>query len=328
MRDIQSIRHHLHQHPELSGQEHCTHDYLVDCLRECQPTALHTHVGGHGIVALFGTPRIAIRADIDALPIGHRCGHDGHAAILLRLAQMQPHDVMLIFQPAEEVGTGSKAVIESGLIARYRPQHIFGFHNIPGYPLGQVLLREGTFAMASTGLEITLQGRPTHASTPELGLNPGLAVSELIPLLQPTLIYARVGEEAYGTSAGDATLGFTLRRERTEELEALVSQAKSHVLQVAERHGLQSSTRLVDPFPATRSHPEALALLRRAAPEALTLAQPFRWSEDFGQYPGSTCFFGLGAGEDHVELHHPDYDFPDALIEPAAQLLMRLTTIN
>lgn len=318
------IRHHLHEHPELSECESATHDYIVECLRECNPTEIHQHVGGYGVVAVWGNPTLAVRGDIDALPIGHRCGHDGHATILLRLAQLDINNVALIFQPAEEIGTGARAVIESGVLDRYPIHYIYGFHNIPGYPLGKVLMREGTFAMASTGMEITLKGRHTHASTPELGINPGLAVSELIPLVQPTLIFAHVGEEAYGTSAGYARMGFTLRKERTEQLDKLSADAVAHVERVAEKYHLQHSVRWVDPFPATVCDPEAYAMLKRVAEDPVMLEQPFRWSEDFGQYEGKTCFFGMGSGEDCRELHHPEYDFPDALIEPAAHFLSKL----
>jgi len=328
MIDPITIRHHLHNNPELSEYESATHDFIVECLKECHPTTIHQHVGGYGVVAVWGRPTLALRGDIDALPIGHRCGHDGHTAILLRLAQMDIDNVALIFQPAEEIGTGAKSIIESGVLSRYPIHYIYGFHNIPGYPLGKVLMREGTFAMASTGMEITLKGRHTHASTPELGINPGLAVSELIPLIQPTLIFAHVGEEAYGTSAGEAKMGFTLRKERTEELNELMAAAVAHVERVSEKYQLRHFIRWVDPFPATVCHPEAFALLRQVAEEPILLENPFRWSEDFGQYQGKTCFFGLGSGETCKELHHPDYDFPDVLIEPAAQFLLKIIKMN
>ena len=86
------IRNKLHQNPGISGCEAYAHDLIVDCLTPLSPAELHQHVGGYGVVACFGTnktlPAIVFRADIDALPIGHRCGHDGHTTILLRFAKL------------------------------------------------------------------------------------------------------------------------------------------------------------------------------------------------------------------------------------------------
>ena len=186
---IIDIRHQLHEHPQTAGSEQYAHDTIVAHLQTLHPTKVYTHVGGWGVIALWGNlkvPTVAFRADTDALPIGHRCGHDGHTAILLRLAELIDssvccdHNILLLWQPAEETGTGSQAVIESGILQQYDIRAFYALHNMPGYPLATVVLCPRTFAAASAGVVYHLDGRETHASTPELGINPGLAVGEII----------------------------------------------------------------------------------------------------------------------------------------------------
>lgn len=350
--DTIKIRQDLHAHPGISGEEWYAHDLVVRTVAACGADKVYDHVGGYGVVAIWGkelsTPTLAIRGDIDALPIGHRCGHDGHTAILLHVAAWlgsnAPADrnVMLIFQPEEETGMGSEKILDAGILQQYNIRAIFGLHNLPGYPLGQVVLNYRTFAAASTGVVYHLQGRNTHASTPEKGINPGLAVSEIINefhqlnsgahvddniFTQSTLICVRLGEEAFGTSAGEADVMFTLRAFTNNAMERLLPAANDIVNHACSRHQLQVSSYLVEPFRATENRYEMVEHIEEyCGCRSQTVMTPFRWSEDFANYllhfPGA--FFGIGAGEKHVELHHPDYDFPDELIQRAAQVFINL----
>lgn len=381
------IRHYLHQHPELSLQEKHTHDFIVEQLRECHPTRLIEHVGKdwdnvfqNGIIAVWGSnpkaPTIAFRADIDALPIqedtdlpyrsenpgvSHKCGHDGHTATLLRLAQILSevyHDdcpkpeynlayanVLLLFQPAEEVGLGARLVLWSNLLQCYNIQSIYGFHNIPGYPLGEILLRKKTFACASVGVDIRLTGRGTHASTPTQGISPANALTDLLSEARrydnphprnisevqgSTVIYAHMGEPNFGTAPGSASMGVTLRSHSDAVLNHMLRDLVQVTKDVCRRtHGLDYQLEYKDPFSATTNAPTAVDRLRDVCDTAGVpfrwLDRPFRWSEDFGLYLQKFhgAFFGVGAGEG-VELHHPDYDFPDAIIEPTAQFMFLL----
>ena len=369
MTDYTSIRHALHEHPQTAGNEQFAHDMIVKHLQGLHPTKVYTNVGGYGVIAVWETkdsnnqaikhssiPTIAFRADIDALPIGHRCGHDGHTTILLRLAELIDgmtgdsvigKNILLLWQPAEETGTGSRAILDSGILQQYDIRAIYGLHNLPGYPLGTVVLCPHTFAAASTGVVYRLDGRETHASTPELGINPGLAVAEIInrfsgfnehslnqssiqTFKQSTLICVRVGQPAFGTSAGHAEVMFTLRAFTNDAMECLLTDANNAVDEIAARHGLAVTRSLVEPFRATENNPVCVKAIEKAAhgmPLSVVYKDiPNRWSEDFAEYllefPGA--MFGIGSGEQQPELHHPDYDFPDALIEPAAQLFFRL----
>ena len=390
MTDYIDIRHQLHEHPQTAGNEQFAHDRIVEHLQGLHPDKVYTHVGGYGIIAVWGketsAPTIAFRADTDALPIGHRCGHDGHTTILLRLAELidEANDsrtntfthsrILLLWQPAEETGTGSRAVLDTGILQQYNIKAFYALHNLPGYPLGTVVLCPRTFAAASTGVVYRLDGRETHASTPELGVNPGLAIAEIIKRFeefnrapacgeihksnqsgfmdyhvvggngefrQSTLICVRVGQPAFGTSAGHGEVMFTLRAFTNDAMERLLADANNAVDETAGRYGLTVSRSLVEPFHATENHEECVNVLMRkcvsagatntnaltqSSINAIIKEEPFRWSEDFAEYlmefPGA--MFGIGSGEEHAELHHPDYNFPDELIEPAAQLFFRL----
>lgn len=359
MTDYTSIRQELHSHPGISGDEHYAHDLIVHQLASCHPDQVFTHVGGFGVVAVWGNeqshPTVAIRGDIDALPIGHRCGHDGHTAVLLQLAEWigdrkislpDRKNVILVFQPEEETGTGSQKILDAGILQQYNIKAVFGFHNLPGFPLGTAVLNYHTFAAASTGVIYRLTGRNTHASTPEKGINPGLAVAEIIQAFnrlnspanaptdrfrQSTLICVNLGEEVFGTSAGDADIMFTLRAYTNSTMQQLLSEANTIVSQIAASHHLQVSQTLRDPFLATENNSSMVEFIEEHCncPVRHVLT-PFRWSEDFANYlqvfPGA--MFGIGSGEKQPELHHPDYDFPDALIQPAAQVLLNLLSFE
>ena len=116
---------------------------------------------------------------------GHYCGHDGHSSILAGLALYLDkgktelnRDVYFIFQPAEETGQGAKLCLP--LLEEKKIGEIYGLHNIPGYPKNHILIKEGTFACASTGIEIRMTGTPSHAAYPEAGKNPGFALAKLL----------------------------------------------------------------------------------------------------------------------------------------------------
>ncbi len=376
MTDYIEIRHQLHEHPQTAGDEQFAHDTIVRHLQQLHPDKVYTHVGGYGVVAVWGkepgAPTIAFRADTDALPIGHRCGHDGHTTILLRLAELidevfsaqcsvcsdatrdgdsqlntkhstlnTDKNLLLLWQPAEETGCGARAMMESGVLQQYDIRAIYGFHNLPGYPLGTVVLCPHTFAAASTGVIYHLDGRETHASTPELGLNPGLAVSEIIDTFsafngqegefrQSTLICVRLGNPAFGTSAGHADVMFTLRAFTNAAMERLLADANNAVDGIARRHGLRVTRMLQEPFHATENDAARVEDIRKAAGDlslrVVDREDPMRWSEDFAEYlmQYSGAMFGMGSGDDHAELHHPDYDFPDELIEVCASVLATL----
>ena len=193
LQKIKVLRKTLHSMPEKSGEEIKTKACLMAFLKE--NTSLQTEDRGSYFFAYAKAhgakmPPVAFRADMDAVcgkdgKPGHFCGHDGHSSILSGLAlildkekEKLSRDVYLIFQPAEETGEG--AAVCRKLIKEKNIGRIYGLHNIPGYPEKTVLLKKGTFACASTGLEIRMTGTPSHAAYPEAGKNPGTALAELL----------------------------------------------------------------------------------------------------------------------------------------------------
>jgi metal-dependent amidase/aminoacylase/carboxypeptidase family protein len=209
---ITQLRHTLHQHPELSMQEKETMKILQTFLQKNTSLEIHIRDGwfyalkkssgslpsnGHN-TELNKTAPIAFRADMDALPIpesiklpyesqnegiSHKCGHDGHCAILCGLAleldnRETNRDVYLIFQPGEEIGAGAKRCAE--LIREKGITEIYAMHNLGGYPEGSLVYRRGLTQPASEGLRICLTGKTSHASAPEKGNNPAGAVASIV----------------------------------------------------------------------------------------------------------------------------------------------------
>ena len=221
---IVNLRQKLHQCPEISGQEARTKALLQEFLRA--HTSLEILPCGEGFYAAHreknaSKPAIALRADYDALATldggaAHLCGHDGHAASLCAVGLMLEgkivgRNVFLLFQPAEETGAGAAPCCE--LFQKEAVSEIYGAHNLPGFPEGEIYTRPGTFACASRGVTLRFSGAPTHAAYPENGRNPALAVGKLLcalpELASPahftgmtlcTVIGAELGEKAFGAA--------------------------------------------------------------------------------------------------------------------------------
>lgn len=208
--ELTAIRRHLHAHPELSFEEAETARFVAEKL-ESWGYDVTRNVGGHGVVARMtvgaGKKSIAIRADMDALPITeetgrpyastvagkmHACGHDGHTTILLGAAEYLARTrrfngtVNLIFQPAEEAGalSGAPAMIADGLFERFPFDVIFGLHNHPGASEGTWLMRSGPLMAAADSAEIIIKGKGGHASRPHLTVDPVVVACNLVVSLQ------------------------------------------------------------------------------------------------------------------------------------------------
>lgn len=304
---------------------------------------------------------IMFRCELDALPIteinqfphrsnnhgiAHKCGHDGHMTIMIGLAEAIFHDppekgrVILLFQPAEENGEGARAVIRDNKFRDIEPEYIFALHNLPGYPEKTVLLREGTFAAASKGMINQLYGKTSHAGEPEKGLSPALALAEIISDINfipqnntfedytlATVIHAKLGEKSFGTTPGYAEIMATLRSFSNNDMELLTRIAVKQVSKHANAHGLKADISWTEVFPATQNDSELVKLVEQISRknhfQHLFSHLPFRWSEDFSNFTTrySGVLMGLGAGDHCPPLHHPDYDFPDAIIPVGITLL-------
>ena len=145
-----------------------------------------------------------------------------------------------------------------------------------------------------------------------------------------TAVFARLGEKAFGTSAGYAEFGATLRAFDPLDMELLTLKVEEIIQYYCQNQGLHYNLNYLEEFPATVNLAQATSYVRKAASMSelpfKELTEPFRWSEDFGWYRETchTAFLGLGAGEKQPPLHHPDYDFPDEIISPGLQMFLSL----
>lgn len=348
------LRHELHAHPELSGQEVWTKQRLMDFLRD--HSGLELFDREHYFYALYrGTsdaPAIAFRADFDALPIedeieapyrsqcagvAHKCGHDGHSATLCALAltveAMQPErSAVFLFQPAEETGAGAKTCL--GVFDEQDIGEFYAYHNYPSEPFKTVSLLAGTICLTSKGLSLFFDGKPAHASQPENGINPAYAIARLIGEIEQiqadeslfkgfircTIVNVQVGEAAFGVSAGDGVLRLTIRAYHERDLAKLEELIVAAAGDLCAARGIGLRTESCDHFPATVNDERAVAKVwaacERAGVPIKQLPVPFRASEDFGWFLKRVAgaMLFIGTGEDADPLHTVHYDFPDDLI--------------
>ncbi|MCF7913518.1 MAG: amidohydrolase [Candidatus Cloacimonetes bacterium] len=368
--DARTIRRELHELAELSGKETKTTSYIQERLIELGCREIISDLGGKSLIAVYDSGKagsnVMLRAELDALPIqeenefsyisktpevSHKCGHDGHMAILLAVADWLNANisklqgrVYLLFQAAEETAEGARAVIQEKRFQELKPDYIFALHNLPGFARHSLILRKGVFAAASMGMKFRFTGRTSHAGHPENGISPLDAMQSLVTGLgtlsqrisgfdEPslvTIIHLKLGEEAFGTSPGKGVVMATLRSADDEHLQLMARSAEELAEGFAEIYGLKIAVERVEEFAATVNNAEAYDHLERAALKSgLEMIMPeklFSWSEDFSYYGREykTAFWGLGSGKAQPQLHNPDYDFPDELIESGKEIFIRL----
>lgn len=215
--DLRRIRHDLHAHPELGYEEHRTAGVIQRELGALGVEFVGGLAGGTGVVAHLpptdpknaGRPAVALRADIDALPVEertglpyasttqgrmHACGHDGHTAMLLGVARVlkqlpeRPNPVTLLFQPAEEGGGGAERLCRDGALAGrvLGPEagRVFGLHGWPELPVGVVATRPGPLLASTDELRVVIRGTQSHAAYPHYSADPVVGAAHVIAALQ------------------------------------------------------------------------------------------------------------------------------------------------
>lgn len=366
---IIKLRHELHQFPELSDNEFLTAERIANFLSQYENIELIRGIGGNGIACIIkgkkDGPSVLFRCDLDALPIdeindfeykstekgvAHKCGHDGHMAIISGLADLfsknppEKGQVVLFFQPSEENGQGAYRVVNDEEFKKIKVDYAFALHNLPGFPKGNVILRNETFAAASKGMIIKLTGKTSHAGEPENGNSPAVAMADIIKQLNDlpnkkglfsdftllTVIHARLGEVAFGTTPGYAEVMSTLRTYTNEDMQKLTSACETIAKENAQKSNLKIQIEYVEEFPATINNKDMVHCIERASENAgieyQYLEHPFRWSEDFAHFTQNFqgALFGLGSGKNHPQLHNPDYDFPDEIIENGVSVFYKI----
>ena len=354
-----ALRHDLHKHPELGRTEFRTSALVAASLRDLG-LDVATGVGGTGVVGVLrsGTSdrRIALRADMDALPIQeqtglsyasatrgifHGCGHDGHTTMLIgaarHLARTRRFDgtVVFVFQPAEEGLAGARAMIEDGLFERFPVDEVYALHNWPDLPEGTVETRPGPIMAAADRFDIEITGRGGHAAQPHATPDSILAASELVGQLN-TIVARRIdptqsavlsvtrleGGHTHNVLPARVSLTGTVRTFDP----AVQDRIEESIRKVAAGVALGSETRIEVAYdryyPATINDAaaagHALAAATRVASRAGVAPQPSFASEDFAfmlqRKPGAYIWLGQRRGENEAPLHHPSYDFNDAVI--------------
>lgn len=214
--ELEEIRHDIHAHPELGFETERTVGLICDYHRKSGIVEIDTELVKGCVIAVIEGSRpghtIAIRADMDALPMndgcgkpwastvagrGHCCGHDGHTTWLLGAARWLaahndfPGRIVLVHQAAEEAGTGAKALVEAGLIEKYGIEEIYGGHTEPNLPKGVIGFKPGPLQAASDSVYITLRGKGTHGGRPHLGVDPIPVAAKIVTALQ-TIVSRKV----------------------------------------------------------------------------------------------------------------------------------------
>lgn len=362
-----ALRRDLHQHPELSLHEERTASVLTDFLTTLGLASI-TRVTSTGIVARVagrnpGAPVVAIRGDIDALPIReatglpfasvntgvmHACGHDVHAtwtvgaAALLR-ADPAEGDVLIVLQPAEEVGRGARALVDAGALAGV--QAIFGAHVDRRFTVGQVVAQAGPLAASADTFEIELVGRGAHAARPHEAADPIVGAGALISALQ-TVVSRRVnpaspavltiGSIVAGTAPNvipdRAVLRGTLRAADVETRSILHSELRTIAGHIAAAHGLEARIEIEDGVPPVINDATAAMWAAEAAGTVLgrdavvPLGITNMAGEDFAWYQQTIrgCFLRIGArrdGERVIPAHSPEFDVAEEAIAVGAAVL-------
>ncbi len=370
-KDLIKLRRLLHKNAELSGQEKKTAEIIISVLNKTNPDKILKKIGGYGVAAVYKGAKpgwnLLFRCDMDALPIpetliidyrsdnnavSHKCGHDGHMAIMLGFAQLlgdkrpEKGSITLLFQPSEETGAGARLVLDDPVFQDKIPQpnYVFALHNLPGFPLKQVVVKQHIFASASEGLIVRLIGATSHAAEPHKGINPALALAQLLQSLssipqfhtalheagQVTVIHVRLGEIAFGTSPGYGELMATLRSHSQDTMERIKLICEKQVVSISRAYQLDASIRWQEGFPVTINNQDVVKVIIESA-QRLKLSvdcnsTPFPWSEDFGHFTDKYkgAMFGLGAGKKQPALHHPAYDYPDVLIDTGIKLFTEI----
>ncbi len=361
------LRHDLHRHPELSFREERTAGRLYEVLEGTDPASLQ-RIATTGVVARVAgedpdAPVVAVRGDIDALPIDedtgleyssvnpgvmHACGHDVHATWAVGAAQLLAErpargDVLVVLQPAEEMGRGARAVLDAGVLDEARA--IFGGHVDRRFAVGEVVAEAGPLAAAADVFFIELRGSGAHGARPHEGSDPIVGAGAVITALQ-SIVSRRVNPGAaavvtVGTiNAGSApnvipetaSLSGTLRAIDPHTRQLLHDEVRRVTNQTALAHNLSAEVNIELGPPPIVNRQEHVAWARQAVSSLLgddalvPLGTLNMAGEDFAYYleklPG--CFLRIGArepGGDIIPAHTPRFYAPDESIFVGAAVL-------
>lgn len=369
--ELVAWRRDLHAHPELAYAEKRTSRVVAERLASF---GLDPDVGlaGTGVVAtIHGDapgPGIALRADLDALPMHeenrfghasthpgrmHACGHDGHTTMLLAAARHLAETrrfagtVHVVFQPAEEGGAGGKLMVDQGLFDRFPAEQVFGMHNWPALPTGQMAVHTGPAMAAVDIFKIAIEGRGGHAAMPHQTRDPIVGGAQLVTALQ-TLVSRTVdptdpavvsvtafnGGTAHNVIPPRVELMGTVRSFSAAARDTLESGIERLTHHICTGLGLTGAVDYQREYPATVNTAAEADLCAAVAAQVVGAENvqrdlpPSMGAEDFAfmlqARPGCYVWLGTGVGPDTAPLHHPRFDFHDAALPLGASYWVRL----
>lgn len=368
--EVKQWRQHIHSQPELGFKEFKTSSFIVDKLKSFG-IEVHQGLGGTGVVGTLKNgsgPAIGIRADIDALPIKeqndiehksthencmHACGHDGHTSVLLGTAKyLSQHKnfsgtIYFIFQPAEEVLGGAKAMIDDGLFDKFPMDAVYGLHNWPGLTVGEIAVNNGPMMASFDTFEITLTGKGTHAAMPHLGADPIAAGAALITNIQ-SIVSRRISPLKSGVvsvtqmNSGDTTnvipdyavLKGTVRSFDMDIRQSMQDMLTEMVTVLPTLYGVTGKMDYHIRYPVTTNDSDAYFEIKEAATNVLgadkvnTDVEPSMASEDFSfmsqVVKGAYFWLGVDGSTPSKPLHNAAYDFNDDAIETGIKVWVAL----
>lgn len=358
---LTELRKKLHTIPEPSKKEVQTSHLILNFLSKTNPKKIIKSKTSNGFAVYYGNMKsrntIVIRSELDGVPVeeknnfphksinkgfSHSCGHDGHMAITCGAGlyfgkkNIENTKLILLFQHAEETGEGANQIIQDNSFDFPDNSMFLGFHNIPGFEKGQILFRDKIFCPGSTGIEISINGKPAHASAPNQGISPIPFINKFISEIlnfndldsMISITHVNSGKPGFGVVPGDGQINLTLRSFKKNRLEKNIDFIKKQARSVF--NNIEYSISFSDYFPAVESFEHVNNRLRKIflnkGIDFKDLDKPMPWSEDFSfflnKYNGA--FFGIGSGKNQPGLHNENYDFPDDLIEAGVNIFIHL----
>lgn len=370
--EIASWRQDIHQNPEILFDTHRTSGLVADKLKEFGCDSIKTGIGRTGVVGVIKGRQntsgkvIGIRADMDALPIFedtglsyasstpgkmHACGHDGHTSMLLGatkyLAETRNFDgtAVVIYQPAEEGGGGGGEMCADGMMDEFGIQEVYGMHNMPGIPIGQFAIREGSFFAATDEYTIDVTGLGGHAAKPHESIDTTVVAAQIVIALQTiasrnsdplkalvvSVTSFRTESEAYNVIPERVQLRGTVRTMDKDIRELAEKRIKEVCQHTAAAYGATTAINYHQGYPVMVNAPEQTKFAAEVAAQiagagnVTTDTPAIMGGEDFAfmleERPGAYILVGNG---DTAMVHHPKYDFNDDAIPSGSSFWVQL----
>jgi len=355
-----ALRRDFHRHPELSFEEKRTAEIIAERLKKAG-LEVKTGIAKTGVVGILRGDQpgrtIAWRADIDALPLTeilqapftsskpgvmHACGHDGHTAIAITAAEVLaarraelPGTAVFIFQPAEELLSGAKPMIEAGVLDNPRVEEIYGLHLTTQDKAGMVNVRRGPTMASGDGFRVEVKGKGGHGAYPHLSIDPMTAAAHILIGMQSLVTKEVAAKETVVLSVGQlvagtknniipetATMNGTLRTFDLNVREQMLGRLQSFVSDMARAYRAEAQVDLTMGCPPVINPDEGAEIVRRCCvdelgAEAVFEGNPVMASDDMSLFlrerPG--CYFRVGISPTHsrnAPHHAPEFEMNEA----------------